>query len=211
MLYCLSGNVIVILWASVVLFHVFNWNGAQRSHVIEVLGPLNWVLLALGLLFLFVFPFALICTIALIASMTGRYATAERLYHLSLNLRTSIPVVGKTARVDFWKISLANCYRDLGRYDEAERLYTEVIERQKALSSIERVTHYGLSESARENYAALVQRTGRNSDVDAVSDGIAKVLVALRVKYCLAVTFVLTGGLLFALWLHYALGALAGI
>lgn len=158
--YCLTGNLVLLSWLLSVVTH---WRSAQSNVV------LLWLCLAFVLFGLLLLAFALLCTLAISCVMLKRYTTAQKLYEVSLRIRRSLPLIGKTARVDFWRISLANCYRDQHFYEKAEMLYRESIENHRRLRDLDRLAQYGLGSVAMRNYAILLNMMGRRADAEKVA------------------------------------------
>ncbi len=202
--YCLVGHFTLLLWVSVVVRRVL-LDGSK----LPGLGAdrLAWwiALSAAGILLVLFFCYSLFCSLAPILMIVGRYTLAERIYRRTLKMRQKAPFVGKTARVDFWNVSLANCYLRQKRYEEAENLYRKVLARVEHRSFIDRMTNHGLSDVARENYISLLRETGREDEAmqeSSLLDGSANYM---RIKYAFVCIVVLVLGILFSLWLDGAL------
>ena len=134
--------------------------------------------------------------------LCGRYLAAERLYRFTLSIRRALPLIGKTARVDFWNLSLANCYRETDRFADAESAYKSVIEHQQQLSGLDALAQKGLLSVARNNYAILLDQLGRTAEAAVQRQQAGWQADYMILKYAIAGVVVLFGGLFFAFWLH---------
>lgn len=168
-----------------------------------------WIVLLLcALPVVCIFAYAILCSCAVVCLFARKYQMAERLYKLTLAIRQNMPIIGATARTDFWNVSLANCYREQGRGDEAERLYRSVMDRPDPKDFLNHLTTYGIKATAAENYAELLKRTGRAQEAESISATIGSSAAVLRLKYAVVCLFVLGGGMIFAFWANAQLDKL---
>src|SRR5262249_26220971 len=127
---------VVLWWLIILITHMARLSSEQYLALWLVMQPLVVPIVLLVAIIAGIFGYAVICSIAVVFMVSGKYQTAERLYKLTLAIRQKLPVIGSTARVDFWNVSLANCYREQNRLEEAEKLYRMVLDRQDNLGWI---------------------------------------------------------------------------
>lgn len=183
LLYCWTGHLVLACWCGVFAWHVLRLDPLQQAALVSSLGTARWPLIIFVLILGTVYVYALICSLAPLLLWYGKCKIAERIYTLTLRWRKSMPITGRSARIDFWNISLANCYREQGRLEEAEELYKTVIERQQSLTGVERITNYGLKGVAQENYVLLLRRHGHNARADFIEANTDSSGSIMRVKY----------------------------
>jgi hypothetical protein len=197
-LYSLCGHVVVVTWFLVLGIHLCSVGG--RIWLVNTLrsDPNLLAVLSLTLLlFFFAFFYAVLCSSAVLMQFFKQFDTALRMYKLTLRLRQMLPFCGTTTRVDVWRISLANCYREQSKFDEAEELYMAVLNNLHE-NVLTRITNYGLKDVARENLVALLELTDRNSEALELKSKIGRSADWIRVKYLLTSISILCLGMFFA-------------
>lgn len=200
LLYSISGNFVLSLNLVVLFLHVSQLSGAQWKLLWQGNSMVVTIFTCTTVGMLVVLAFSSVCSLALATNLAGMYDASERLYKLTLAVRQMVPVAGRTARVDYWQLSLANCYRLSGKYEQAEKIYRELLETKKS-SPLDRLTHFGFREVVRENLVALLSMNGRQGESQEIRSSIVMwKLVVLRVKYLLLSALVLLGGCWFAPW-----------
>ncbi len=208
LLYSLSGHCVLMLSFVVLLWHIAVLWPEGLSVFWKSYAGLAMFLICMGICLLCIFVYSVICTSALTCNLLGCYTTAEKLYQFTLRIRQSLPVVGPTARVDFWRLSLANCRRLAGRHDEAEKIYSALLEDHKS-GLIDRFTHFGFRETVMENYADLLEATERQKEALSIRSRAGWRSRVLQGKYALVCVLVVTIGYFFIGWENIQLDLLS--
>lgn len=200
LLYLFSGHFVVVLSIALSAVAIASASPSARERLMQDLAP-YMMPLGIGIFCLTaIFSFALLCSLSPVLLMLGYPEAAENLYRLTLSLRKASPL--GNPRVHFWTISIANCLREQGRFEEAEALYKSVIDAPHQRDLLDALTNHGLADAAAENYVRMLQLQNRSGDAEAVRKLIGRPLIYLRLKYALVSSIVLLTGVCFAFWLQ---------
>lgn len=201
LVYTFCGHIVVVTWLTILFLHLCDAKGQAWIATALNQDPFLIVFIGVSVIICFIiFAYAMLCSIAVILQFLRQYQSAQQLYKFTLKIRQMIPLAGSTARIDVWNISLANCYRERGMYDDAEQLYNAVLQSRRRATALDEFTNYGLKDVARENFVVLLEETERRVEADQMRREIGSSAKLIRCKYLAVSAVVLVIGASFALF-----------